>query len=236
MASSQAPVSTATATETTTTTTVTTTSTTTSPTTTTTTNPNPTPIVTHPLFHIRPYLPSDVMPCYQAINSPLIAKYMLTTFPNPPTVPGTELWISTTAANTFSPELPVLLNYAIVSPDGSQFIGSLGFKRMLDVENRNLELGYWVGVDHWGKGIGTAAVREFVRWAFRSFPELERVEAQVFSGNGGSIKALTKAGFVHEGTRRRAAAKEGLGIFDIKMLSVIRADLAEEGEGSNPSQ
>lgn len=107
---------------------------------------------------------------------------------------------------------------------------------MIDVESRNLELGYWVGVDHWGKGIGSAAVREFVKWAFETFSELERVEAQVFGGNNASVKALTKAGFVLEGIRRKAAFKEGLGIFDIKMFSVIREDLAEESEGLNLSQ
>ncbi|KAK4229752.1 acyl-CoA N-acyltransferase [Podospora fimiseda] len=187
--------------------------------------PIPSPIITTPLFQIRPYHPSDVTSCTAAINSnsPLIAKYMRNTFPNPATLAGTETWIQTCMEATFSPR-EILINYAIVS--GDEFIGSLGFKPMKDIEYRTFEIGYWVRHESWGKGIMTAAVREFVRWGFETFPELERIEAQVFDDNEASAKVLTKAGFLFEGARRRAGYKPTLGgLFDIRMYGVTKGDV-----------
>ncbi|KAK4159146.1 putative acetyltransferase [Cladorrhinum sp. PSN259] len=202
--------------------------------------PIPSPIIKTPLFHIRPYHASDATTCTAAINSnsPLIAKYMRNIFPNPATLEGTEAWIqlclSTTIPSSFSsvgdPTKTggTLINYAIVSPDSSknEFIGSIGFKPMSDIESRTFEIGYWVRFEYWGKGIMSAAVKEFTHWAFETFGELQRVEAQVLNDNEASVKVLTKAGFVYEGTRRKAGYKESLGgSFDIRMFGIVRDDI-----------
>jgi len=55
----------------------------------------------------------------------------------------------------------------------------------------------------------TDAAAGFVRWVFENYePEdVERLEALVYSNNGASQKVVKKAGFVLEGTRRRAGWK-----------------------------
>ncbi|KAK3996797.1 acetyltransferase [Cladorrhinum sp. PSN332] len=188
----------------------------------------PTPIITTPNFQIRAYHDSDITPCTEALNSnaSLIAKYMRNTFPNPATTPGTRHWIKICTTCTIPPNHPsgTLINYAIVS--GDEFIGSIGFKPMPDIESRTFEIGYWIRYESWGKGIMTAAVRKFVRWAFETFPDLERIEAQVFDDNEASVKVLTKAGLLYEGTRRKAGYKPSLGgAFDIRMFGVTRDDV-----------
>jgi len=77
----------------------------------------------------------------------------------------------------------------------------------------------------------TDAAAGFVRWVFENYePEdVERLEALVYSNNGASQKVVKKAGFVLEGTRRRAGWKREGGVCDVGMWGLVRGDL--EGEG-----
>jgi RimJ/RimL family protein N-acetyltransferase len=52
------------------------------------------------------------------------------------------------------------------------------------------EVGYWIGREHWGKGIATMALAEFLRHE-RTRPLLARVAVH----NGASIRVLEKCGF-----------------------------------------
>jgi RimJ/RimL family protein N-acetyltransferase len=52
------------------------------------------------------------------------------------------------------------------------------------------ELNYWTAQSHWGRGITTAAVEQFLR----DFTE-RPIRARVVKDNVGSIKILEKAGF-----------------------------------------
>jgi RimJ/RimL family protein N-acetyltransferase len=53
------------------------------------------------------------------------------------------------------------------------------------------ELGYWIGREFWGRGIATAAVREFLR-----HEPLRPLCAGVAEHNRASIRVLEKCGFV----------------------------------------
>jgi len=55
------------------------------------------------------------------------------------------------------------------------------------------EVGYWVGKEHWGKGIATDALKMLL--AIESFPNTERIVAKVMDGNFGSARVLEKCGF-----------------------------------------
>jgi RimJ/RimL family protein N-acetyltransferase len=70
------------------------------------------------------------------------------------------------------------------------------------------ELGYWLGVAHWGQGYTTEAVAALCDHAFRT-SMLQRVHAVVYDGNPGSDRVLDKCGFVLEGLSRRAIFKNG---------------------------
>ncbi|MGH2788414.1 MAG: GNAT family N-acetyltransferase [Actinomycetota bacterium] len=52
------------------------------------------------------------------------------------------------------------------------------------------EVGYWIGKSHWGKGIATAALSEFLEYE-RTRP----LYAYVVKHNVGSIRVLEKCGF-----------------------------------------
>lgn len=54
-------------------------------------------------------------------------------------------------------------------------------------------VGYWLGREHWGKGIATAALR-----AFLDVVPARPLHALVAVGNPASVRVLEKAGFRHE--------------------------------------
>ncbi len=66
-----------------------------------------------------------------------------------------------------------------------------------DADTRERLVGYWIGRDHWGQGVATAALSQFC--------EYERVRpltARVAKHNAASIRVLQKCGFVLSGEDR----------------------------------
>lgn len=94
-------------------------------------------------------------------------------------------------------------------------VGGLGFNPGVDVYRLGGEIGYWLGVAHWGQGIATEAVGAFVERIWRTTP-MERLHAGVFAGNPASARVLEKCGFTCESIQRRAIVKNG----EVKDLAV----------------
>lgn len=93
---------------------------------------------------------------------------------------------------------PTILNRAIVV-DGAVVgtIGSWG-----GPEER--ELTYWIGRDHWGKGVATAALQ-----AFLALDPTRPLHARVAADNVTSRRVLEKCGFRVVGTDRGYAEARG---------------------------
>ena len=87
-------------------------------------------------------------------------------------------------------------------------VGGIGLQFGHDVERVSAEIGYWIGQDHWGRGLATAAVAAVTAHAFSVF-DLTRIFAVPFETNLASIRVLVKAGYVLEGRLRRSAIKDG---------------------------
>lgn len=71
-------------------------------------------------------------------------------------------------------------------------------------QDGNREVTYWLGREHWGKGIATRALTEFL--------ELETarpLHAAAAADNAGSIRVLEKCGFVRAGEERGFANARG---------------------------
>ncbi len=62
------------------------------------------------------------------------------------------------------------------------------------LDGTTLKVGYWLGREFWGKGVATAALRQFT-----SAVTARPLTACVARHNVGSIRVLEKCGFVHTG-------------------------------------
>lgn len=199
--------------------------------------PIPEPIVTLSKVFIRPLHLSDAPHNALMANDPDIAKGMRNTFPYPYALAHAESFITnaglvaTKPSTLTDPATDVLTNYAICRRSDGAYIGGMGLKPGSDVEQRTMEIGYWIGRDHWGHGYMTEAVAGFATWAFRTFPETLRLEGSTFEGNVASGRVLVKAGFRPEGVRRKAVWKNGKSL-DVSYFGMLREECPGLEEGS----
>jgi RimJ/RimL family protein N-acetyltransferase len=114
-------------------------------------------------------------------------------------------------------QLP-LTSFALTVDD--KLVGGIGLILQDDVHRRSAEIGSWLGEDHWGRGIATAAVRTFTRYGFQAF-DLLRIYACVFSWNPASMRVLEKAGYVREGVMRQSVVK-GEHVLDAVLFAFTR--------------
>jgi ribosomal-protein-alanine N-acetyltransferase len=70
------------------------------------------------------------------------------------------------------------------------------------------EVGYILAREHWGKGLMREALESLIARAFGP-GELRRLEADADPRNAGSLRILTRLGFVREGTLRKRWDVEG---------------------------
>lgn len=104
---------------------------------------------------------------------------------------------------------------------GGDVVGVIGLMRLEDIHRQTAELGFWLGVQFWGRGIATQAVHAVTRYGLsRGF---ERVQAGVFDWNAASARVLEKAGYVLEGRLRRHVVKENR-VGDLLIFARVRDD------------
>lgn len=88
--------------------------------------------------------------------------------------------------------------YAICLKGSDRPVGSIGLTLKgspeRPLEPGEAELGYWVAVPFWGRGIATEAGKELIRHGFQDL-ELSRIYCCYFKGNEKSRKVQEKCGF-----------------------------------------
>jgi len=181
-----------------------------------TTEPPSAPIITdlpHAL-QVRAWHPNDMASCAHHANNFKVWLNMTDLYPHPYTMESAQNWIKICADKSkwmrdeLTPDAPLIQPNYVILHDG-ECIGSIGLKPRKDIERRSCEIGYWIGEKHWGKGYMPILLRAFVEWTWRTFPALVRLDAEVFSWNPQSGKALKKAGFELEGIKKKSVYKDG---------------------------
>ena len=123
-----------------------------------------------------------------------------------------------------APRDPAMPSFLISErTDGApRIVGACGFGRR---PSGAVELGYWIGRPHWGKGFATEAGRALIDIA-RAL-KLPRLEASHFLDNPASGRVLEKLGFVATGlSAERYSCARGAPA----MARLYRLSLATRGE------
>jgi Acetyltransferases, including N-acetylases of ribosomal proteins len=93
--------------------------------------------------------------------------------------------------------------YAIVQKGEGKAIGSIGLmigeKSNLDIGHDEAEIGYWIGVPYWGKGMVPEAVERLMKYAFEKVGIL-KIWCGYFDGNQKSKRVQEKCGFKYHHT------------------------------------
>lgn len=170
-----------------------------------------------PRLLLRPFRDADLADLVREADDPRVAAELRDRFPSPYTDEAAREWIAFSSG-----EAPPLAALAIAKDD--RVIGGIGLERFADVARFTAELGYWLGVAHWGRGYAAEAISALVEHAFAA-TDLERVEAWVFARNARSARVLARCGFREEGVQRRSVFKSGE-FLDTRLFARLRDDPA----------
>jgi RimJ/RimL family protein N-acetyltransferase len=144
----------------------------------------------------RPYCEADIADLLPLIGTREVAATTLR-IAHPYTEQDARSFLALT-------EQPDKIWLAITLRSDARQIGGVGLR--VDDEHQHAELGYWLGVSHWGQGYATEAATEMLRYGFESL-KLHRIFASHFGHNPASGRILAKLGMRHEGCQREHIRK-----------------------------
>ena len=152
---------------------------------------------------LRPMRSGDAKAIAHHANDERIASQLLDSFPHPYYREHAVGFLEHVAVH----DPPQTLAIAHGSKD--ELIGCIGVTPQTDVSAHTAIIGYWVGAEHWGRGIATASLVAMTRHLFEA-KRFRRLFAYVFSSNPGSRRVLEKAGYAEEGCMRGHVVKHGV--------------------------
>jgi ribosomal-protein-alanine N-acetyltransferase len=166
---------------------------------------------------LRPFETSDIPALVPLIGTREVAATTLR-IPHPYTESDAIAYITSAHENLARGDE---LRLAVISRAENSLCGGIGLR--IEAEHRRAELGYWIGVPYWNRGIATEAARALVNYGFESL-KLNRIFAGYVSTNLASASVLKKIGMRYEGCRRSHSVKWGE-FFDIELYGMLAADV-----------
>lgn len=170
---------------------------------------------------LRPQRPADA----DAVTALAARREVAATtlhIPHPYSASDARVWIERSLSDRASGRS---CGFAITLAESSLLVGAIGLR--MDPDPRSAELGYWIGVPHWGQGYATEAARAVTDYGFDTLG-LGRIYGQHFTENPGSGRVLENAGLRYEGTLRGHVAKWGERK-DVAVYGLSRSDRHNSG-------
>ncbi len=114
--------------------------------------------------------------------------------PHPYSLEMAKNWISSHAQSLNEGDR---IAYAILVKGPRELVGTVS---LIDIQECQASLGYWIGQPYWGKGYCTEAVSAILDYAFAEL-RIESVYADHYSNNPASGKVMVKNGMQYIGQR-----------------------------------
>jgi len=144
---------------------------------------------------LRPWRESDAESCYEYAKDPLVG-------------PAAGWPVHTSVENSREIIRDVLMadeTYAVCFREDDRAIGSAGIliggRSHMALPETEGEIGYWIGVPFWGRGLIPEAVRALIRHGFEQLL-LEKLWCGYFDGNNKSKRVQEKCGFTYHHTEK----------------------------------
>lgn len=117
--------------------------------------------------------------------------------------------------------------YAVCLKSDYKAIGSVGLTvgkaSSLGLPDTEGEIGYWIGVPFWGKGLIPEAVKEMIRYGFEDL-NLEKIWCRYFDGNIKSKRVQEKCGFAYHHTNKNVQWKNMNDIYTEHLTRIRREE------------
>lgn len=149
---------------------------------------------------LRPWQETDASALYTWASSPLIGPSA--GWPAHTSVEDSQ--------NIIKNVLAVPDTYAVVLKESNTPIGSIslmfGNTGNLELKENEAELGYWIAVPYWGKGLIPEAAEALIQYAFGTL-NLSKIWCGYFDGNEQSRRVQEKCGFKYHHTNKNVPVK-----------------------------
>ncbi len=169
-------------------------------------------------LRLRPFTAADA-PAVQRLAGARENADTTRLIPHPYPDGVAEAWIAT------HPQLHAedrALTLALELREEGRLCGAIGLR--LEREDRHAELGYWIALEDWGRGLCTEAARSVVDYGFRELA-LHRIWATHFARNPASGRVLGKIGMTREGYLRQHLRKWNA-FEDVVVHGILRSEWA----------
>jgi [ribosomal protein S5]-alanine N-acetyltransferase len=180
------------------------------------------PLLETPRLLLRPFRADDA-PAVQALAGARAVADTTLHIPHPYPDGAAEAWIETHAPGWAAGRLA---SYAIVDAADGALRGAVALA--VAPEHARAELGYWIGVPWWGRGLATEAARALVGFGFAGLA-LHRVQARHLTRNPASGRVMQKLGMRLEGVHREAFQRWGR-FEDSAMYAVLAREWGPGGD------
>lgn len=141
---------------------------------------------------LRPPNNKDAAEVALHLSNPLISKTTLH-IPYPYSRTDARMWIqrSKEAVKNFS-----AITFVIVLKKSNQIVGAIGLHP--NTEHNRAEVGYWIAVPYWNRGLATEALHEILAYGFNELG-FHKMYATHLLDNLSSGRVMIKAGMKREG-------------------------------------
>jgi len=162
---------------------------------------------------LREWRKTDIRPLAKIANNKKIWDNLRDRMPLPYTKKDAKEWISLVKRQKIVTTFCVEVN--------GEVAGSVGFTLKEDVYRKNIEVGYFIAEEYWGKGVATEAVRQLIEYIEKNF-DVVRIYAEVFEHNKASMKVMQKNGFYLECIRKKSVIKNGTIMDDYVLVKLVQ--------------
>lgn len=152
------------------------------------------------MIKLREYKKSDTDRLVQLANNENVSRYLVDSFPYPYTRKDAEWWIDIGCKKNGA------ITRVIVYQE--EFVGGIGIQPKIGWKSHLAEIGYWLGEEYWGRGIGTEALGIMTHLAL-SAGKYKKLFAPVLGPNRASMEVLEKNGYILEGILKQEVFKGG---------------------------
>ena len=173
---------------------------------------------------LRPPAETDLLAFVRWLNDPEV-RYWLSMADGPDlTLESEREWFDEMRAD------PAQVVWSIETEEGKA-IGNLGLHAIDEAHGRGT-LGIFIGEkEHWGRGYGTEAIRQVLRYAFSELG-LRRIALGTDEDNLRAIRCYEKCGFVREGLQRAFRLRGGEPVNAV-VMGVLREEWERTDRGGS---
>ena len=114
------------------------------------------------------------------------------------------------------------VTWVIDSKSTRAIVGLIGITN-IDIQNKSVDLDYWLGEEYWGHGFMVEILRSVITFCCVGMGII-RVQGRHVKENQAPGQAMVRAGMDYEGTLRKKQLFKGQ-IWDIKVYSILSDDV-----------